>query len=123
KAGISWRCYQNDSYCETPLSPDEQLWLGNDGDNTMERFAAVKPQFSPRFKEYTLGILDDWQTKVRQRRAELEKQLAALASNSPEAESIRGWLSAYAAQDKKLEKKRSHGIADSAKLNEKDRSI
>src|SRR5690606_4056855 len=67
KAGISWRCYQNDSYCETPLSPDEQLWLGNDGDNTMERFAAVKPQFSPRFKEYTLGILDDWQTKVRQR--------------------------------------------------------
>ncbi|AKH43218.1 phospholipase C [Altererythrobacter atlanticus] len=123
KAGVSWKCYQNDSYCESPLSAADANWLGNDGDNTMERFAAVKPRFSPAYKEYTLGLLDTWQTSVRRRKAELERRLMALPPDSPEAASLREWTAAYAAQDARLEQKRAHGTAEFEQLNAHDRAM
>lgn len=123
RAGVSWKFYQNDSWCESPLGSAEAAWLGNDGDNTLERFARVKPRFSPAYRAYTHGLLDDWIARVEGRRAELARRLAGLDAASMEADSLRRWLGAYDAQKARLAAKREHGNADFSELTPEQQSI
>lgn len=123
RAGVSWKFYQNDSWCESPLSGSEAAWLGNDGDNTLERFACVKPKFSPTYRAHTYKILDDWQARVETRRAELVHRLGLLDPASPEAEDVRQWLAAYDAQLHRIAAKRNHGNTDFNDLTPEQQSI
>lgn len=123
RAGVSWKFYQNDSWCESPLSTADALWLGNDGDNTMERLAAVKPKFSPSYRQHTSNLLDGWNTSVSKRKAELVDHLATLAVGSAEWQDVKKWIDAYSAQEARLEQKREHGNASFASLAPFDQAM
>lgn len=123
EADVSWKCYQNDSWCESPLSDADADWLGNDGDNTMERFAAIKPNFAPQYRAYTHALLDSWLEKVRKRKAALQQELGASTVGGKRAQELRGWILAYEEQEQRIQNKHHHGNADLRELSEREKSL
>lgn len=123
KAGVSWRVYQNDSWCESPERQEPAYrWLGNAGDNTLERFLAVKPKFSDEYRAYASGLIEGFRERLQARKAELEIELTA-APDGAAGEAIRRWIGAYDAQLRRLDQKAAHGSADWSALTEVERSI
>ncbi len=70
-AGVSWKVYQNEISTPSGLSPDEDRWCANFGDNVLEYFAQYRPFFAASHVEYLRYIIAEAPAVV----AELEKRL------------------------------------------------
>lgn len=117
RAGISWKCYQNQLWCEGSLDPEAELWLGNYGDNSHERFQAYPLAFAPWYRDYVKGVIDEAQANLLARQAEIRQEHARLEPGSPEARRIEALLGAYARQLERLEAKRSWGRSSLSELS------
>jgi phospholipase C len=109
QAGISWKCYQNQIRCESPLSGDAELWLGNYGDNSLERFDPYPVHFSPAYRERVDGVIDSAKANLTARQATLRQELARVQPSSSEARQIEALIQACTRQIESLEAKRNWG--------------
>lgn len=115
KHDITWKVYQNTLYCETPLEVEADNWLGNFGDNSMERFEAMPVHFSERFSKYAQGLIDTWVRRLDERMAVLEQEQAG-AEPGRQAE-IEDLLVVYRAQRARVESRRDFGKQDLASVD------
>ncbi|RYE03136.1 MAG: phospholipase C, phosphocholine-specific [Sphingomonadales bacterium] len=124
RAGISWRMYQNDTWMESPIRTEPDFeWIGNSGDNTVERFRISKPKMTVEFRGYASGLLEGYKKSLRARKAALESGEAVPEKNGPHAGSAAKWIAAYEAQLKHLESKEHYGQADPETLSEAEKSF
>jgi phospholipase C len=56
-AGVSWKVYQNELTTPSGLTPDEDRWCANFGDNVLEYFAQYRPFFSASHVAYLRYII------------------------------------------------------------------
>lgn len=123
-AGIGWKFYQNDSWCESPLShAPEAVWLGNDGDNTVERFRALKSEFSPSYRAYATATMDKLRQRLLARKERCVEQLARAPQHSAEVARLRQLIAAYDEQLARNIEKRENGRFPLASLNERERAF
>lgn len=102
QAGVSWKCYQNQIYCESPFwGQPADSWLGNDGDNPLERFSSYATAFTQTYRAYVEGVIDASLVNIAKREAELLAEFAG----TPTA-ALRAKLDAYADQRARLLRKR-----------------
>lgn len=103
QAGVSWKCYQNQIYCESPVwgeAADD--WVGNDGDNPLERFSSYATAFTPKYQAYCEELIDRALVNIEAREAALKAAFADAPSAALQAK-----LRAYADQRSRLEAKRA----------------
>ncbi|WP_263355615.1 phosphocholine-specific phospholipase C [Acidicapsa ligni] len=55
EAGVSWRIYQNEISLPTGLNEDEDAWLSNFDDNTLEYFVNYRVRFSRTRRRYLVA--------------------------------------------------------------------
>jgi phospholipase C len=55
--GVSWKIYQNELTIGAGLTTEEDLWLGNFGDNPIEWFTQFNVRFSPAHRRYVERLL------------------------------------------------------------------
>jgi phospholipase C len=75
--GISWKIYQNELTIESGLSNEENDWLGNFDDNTLEFFAQYHVRHSKPHREFI-------KRRITEIPAEIEHLRKQLPSRSPE---------------------------------------
>jgi phospholipase C len=78
-AGVSWRIYQNEVSLPTGFNGEEDDWLSNFTDNSLEWFE----QYHVGFNESYLKYLETLPTKLPPEIAELDRKIAALPAGSP----------------------------------------
>lgn len=116
KAGISWKCYQNQIWCEGGLTGEADQWLGNDGDNPLERFQNYVVSFSDVYRTYVNDVIDKAQVNITRRENILQQALLRADVGSPNAAELEAWLRGYADQRSRLERKRASGDRSLADL-------
>jgi phospholipase C len=71
-AGVSWKIYQNELSLPSGLTNDEDAWLSNFTDNSIEWFAQFRVQFSKTFRSWAAGAVTTLPAEV----AALDRRLA-----------------------------------------------
>ncbi|MBN8830520.1 MAG: phospholipase C, phosphocholine-specific [Sphingomonadales bacterium] len=103
QAGVSWKCYQNQIYCESPVwgeAADD--WVGNDGDNPLERFSSYATAFTPKYRAYVENLIDRALANIEAREATLKEAFARAPTSA-----LQATLRAYADQRARLAAKRT----------------
>lgn len=117
RAGISWKCYQNQIRCESRLAQEAEPWLGNYGNNSLERFDSYPVVFSPAWRERVQRLIDSFQANLKARQATLRERLARARAGSGEARRIEALLQLYEQHSERLEAKRSWGEGSLSELS------
>ncbi|PKP71979.1 MAG: phospholipase C, phosphocholine-specific [Alphaproteobacteria bacterium HGW-Alphaproteobacteria-5] len=123
KAGIRWKCYQNQIWCENSLSKEEDDWLGNYGDNPLERFDNYTVSFSSSYRAYVQGVIDEAQANLAKRTDALNHDLALAMPGSSAARRLRHNLAVTAEQRERLQRKRIWGDKSLAKLTPEQQQL
>lgn len=97
--GISWKIYQNELTLESGLSPAEDAWLGNYGDNPIEWFSQFHVRFAATHRAYRDRRLKELPGEI----GALKKELAAQAEPSAEAEKLKQTLARATEQLKRFQ--------------------
>lgn len=123
QAGVSWRCYQNQLWCESEFPPEIDGWLSNFNDNVLEHFERYPIHYSPRYHRLVQDIIDRSQAALAKRQADLRQALAQAAPGSAETRRIETLLRAYARHAELLETKRTWGQGPLADLSPEQREL
>jgi phospholipase C len=118
EAGISWKFYQNE-LTNSPLTGDEDAWLGNFGCNLLESFAAYNVEAYP-------GYLWGLKASIVQFTKEAEKIEKALSDEHDEAAAakLRSQLAEIKSQIEDLKAKLPNGGESRyAKLSDHERAL
>lgn len=123
QAGVNWKCYQNQIWCEDGVPAKEADWLSNFGDNPLERFENYPVHFDAEYREYTSEVIDRLESRIEVREVQLRQALKQSLPRSTEAQELETTLRAYEIQKQRLDYKRGCGNVDLSDLTEMERTL
>jgi phospholipase C len=102
--GISWKIYQNEISAGVGFEGEEDSWLGNFTDNSIEFFKQYNVKLHPEY----IAALPKMEKRMKEELQKREKQLPTLAAGSKEAEKVAGeikWIKSYLVTNAEDQKK------------------
>ena len=86
--GIAWKIYQNELNIEGGFTGEEDSWLANFGDNTLEFFDQYQIKLSPRYRDYLPKKISGLEKDI----ASLRERLSGTPAGSSEQKEMESQL-------------------------------
>lgn len=117
--GVSWKIYQNELSVGVGFEGEEDSWLGNFTDNSIEFFKQYNVKFHPEY----IASLPKMAKRLTEELQKREQQLSSLAADSKEAEKLKAeinWIKKALTINAEDQKKYTKEGFDALSQREKD---